>query len=578
MARSSRAHRGRSPWELSWAVIGLLGAVTLVLGTWGFERYAPAAPVTDHIYRTLQLTVFESGDLTGTIPWQLEVARVLAPILVAYSVVRSLLLLSRDRLDTRRAQRAADHIVVCGLGERGTLVTAGLCRDGHQVVAIERERSCRGIEDARHAGAVVLVGDAADEHILRRAGVTRATHLLAFCGEPGVDAEVVLAARRVSTGRRDALTCRMEVDEPALADLLEQLQLGEHYEHTFHLDVLDLWGSAARELVRRFPPTEDGDHHVVVVGLGRFGGSVATELARRHHAAHPDAEPLRVSVFDPVGEAKVAGLVNRLPHLRAACRFEVHAAGAADQGGDDLKVLLRSSRPGAVYVCLGDEVQALAVGLQCRSWLQPDAGIVAVKVRRHGGLAEALEEIAGEHAGIHTFAALDAALAPDLVLGGRMEQIARALHEEYRAARPGGPADVAWDELPASLRASNRDQAQHVGVKLRAAGCRLVPLESWGAGGFAFGPDELDVLARLEHERWVAERAAAGWTPGPRREGATTSPYLVPWDDLEEDIRDLDRNVVRTLPRVLAAAGLEIRRAGPVELVGSGQKGGHHGP
>ena len=41
-----------------------------------------------------------------------------------------------------------------------------------------------------------------------------------------------------------------------------------------------------------------------------------------------------------------------------------------------------------------------------------------------------------------------------------------------------------------------------------------------------------------------------------------TTPYLVPWESLEEDVRELDRQFVRALPDVLADAGLLLRRVG----------------
>lgn len=41
------------------------------------------------------------------------------------------------------------------------------------------------------------------------------------------------------------------------------------------------------------------------------------------------------------------------------------------------------------------------------------------------------------------------------------------------------------------------------------------------------------VSAKAEHERWMAERLAAGWTYGPTRDDATKkNPNLVPFEEL----------------------------------------------
>ena len=99
--------------------------------------------------------------------------------------------------------------------------------------------------------------------------------------------------------------------------------------------------------------------------------------------------------------------------------------------------------------------------------------------------------------------------------------------------------------MPADLRASNLAQADGIAEQLgllgyqvrRAAGTPTL---------VAFSDDEIERLAEMEHGRWNAERLDAGWTWGPVcKPAAKTSPYLVPWSDLSEDIRDYDGGFVR---------------------------------
>ena len=114
------------------------------------------------------------------------------------------------------------------------------------------------------------------------------------------------------------------------------------------------------------------------------------------------------------------------------------------------------------------------------------------------------------------------------------------------------------------MKEANRAQAQHIGVKLARAGCDLIPLEASEQPLFEFTRDEIEDLGRLEHDRWCAERRAAGFRLGPERDlHRRTTPYLVPWESLPDDVRDLDRNIVRTLPRTVAKAGFQIVRVVP---------------
>ena len=40
------------------------------------------------------------------------------------------------------------------------------------------------------------------------------------------------------------------------------------------------------------------------------------------------------------------------------------------------------------------------------------------------------------------------------------------------------------------------------------------------------------------------------------------SPYLVPWSELSEDVKDQDRNFVRELPGLVMEAGFRVKRLG----------------
>ncbi|MGD0247358.1 MAG: RyR domain-containing protein, partial [Streptosporangiaceae bacterium] len=77
-----------------------------------------------------------------------------------------------------------------------------------------------------------------------------------------------------------------------------------------------------------------------------------------------------------------------------------------------------------------------------------------------------------------------------------------------------------------------------------------------------FAPAELERLAEQEHERWMQERQAQGYVPGPDR-AARQHPDLVPWADLSESSRNKDRNAVHEIPSILRQAGFLIIRLPP---------------
>ena len=74
-----------------------------------------------------------------------------------------------------------------------------------------------------------------------------------------------------------------------------------------------------------------------------------------------------------------------------------------------------------------------------------------------------------------------------------------------------------------------------------------------------FPPQEVEIMARVEHERWFQEREEAGWTHGLDRDAdKKTNPDHVEWGDLPEEEREKNLRFVRGLPRSLARAGFQI--------------------
>jgi uncharacterized membrane protein len=152
------------------------------------------------------------------------------------------------------------------------------------------------------------------------------------------------------------------------------------------------------------------------------------------------------------------------------------------------------------------------------------------------------------------------------------ERLAQAIHDTYGAVHgvgaqaavapgqvPGGTASLGpWDELAEEFKESNLAQAREIGEKLAVIGCLMVPAFD-PALEFAFDDSEVQLLARLEHERWVSERTAQGFAFGPVR-GDRTRPDLVPWERLSDEVRTRNMQAVQQIPGMLARVGFQVLR------------------
>jgi hypothetical protein len=146
------------------------------------------------------------------------------------------------------------------------------------------------------------------------------------------------------------------------------------------------------------------------------------------------------------------------------------------------------------------------------------------------------------------------------------ERLARVIHEGYRdieieRAAADDPAVASWDELPSYLRHSSRAQADRVCEKVQRIGYAIEkPGRSPPVNEFSV--DELDVMARMEHGRWIIERLNGGWKQGSGRDARRKiSPYFVPWSALPEGVKDKERQMVRNILKLLSTIGLQVSKA-----------------
>ncbi len=153
-----------------------------------------------------------------------------------------------------------------------------------------------------------------------------------------------------------------------------------------------------------------------------------------------------------------------------------------------------------------------------------------------------------------------------LRLGPSIDGLAEQIHQNYRRRQAGkkpksDPSMQPWDTLREDLRESNRQQAAHIPVKLRAIGKTFLP-DSGRFTNRPFSKATIEQLAIVEHDRWVEERRIAGWQYGEVRDTARKiSPYLVSWDELKgmkNNPQQWDRDAVKDIPRILKAAGYRI--------------------
>ena len=565
-----------------WLLIGLMWVLVIILGYVGFSRYfndiGETHSIGDILYRALQLFALESGAVSGPIGWELQAARFLAPAMAVYTAIQAVASIFWAQIQLFRVRFIRNHVVVCGLGRKGYLLSQAFRNQGERVVVIEQDTGNVFLGQCRENGIAVLIGNADDPALLRQARVNRAKYVICVCGSDGANAEIAVNVHKLVSGRQGkALPCLAHIYDLQLYNLLREREIAMGEIDAFRLEFFNVFESGARVLLQEHPPFNDASSqrpHIMVVGLGRLGESIVINAARAWWESHvADSSQLRITVIDKQANAKKESLCLRYPQLEKACElvpkqmdvkepdFERGDFLLNDQGYPDVTM---------VYVCLDDDSNALSTALALHQQLKTLEIPIVVRMLYEAGLATLLQQRNKDHDGLvnlHAFGLLERTCTPELIFGCTYEILARATHEKYivsereRGSTPEtNPSMMPWADLPEVLKESNRNQVEHIRVKLEAIGCDIAVTNAWEVQPFHFSKEEVDFLARMEHERWIDERQRAGFRYGTTDNQKKTHADLVPWEQLPEEEKGKDREVVRQLSELLSQARFQIYR------------------
>lgn len=161
-------------------------------------------------------------------------------------------------------------------------------------------------------------------------------------------------------------------------------------------------------------------------------------------------------------------------------------------------------------------------------------------------------------------------LTPDI-----LEKLAEAAHQAYCDGkkrdgwRYGEKKDeekkthpwlVPYNDLPELAKEANRVNVRTIPQKLAAAGYIMIPSHS-NQPALEFPVGDIEKLAKLEHELWMSAKLVSGFKLGKAtEEDPLRNESLVEWEQLTDEIKQIDRDMIRGIPGILAKAGYAIEK------------------
>jgi hypothetical protein len=330
-----------------------------------------------------------------------------------------------------------------------------------------------------------------------------------------------------------------------------------------------LYASADRQAATRV--------HLLIVGFGRLGRVLLEEAVQDSVAGTLD-KPF-ITIIDGDAKQKAQSFARDKPSYPMAVDIAFIESAALDglraEGDAEAAALFArddAARVTAIAVCLDSDAEAVASAMALRG-LRRRSGRLFAPLFIHMREPEAAgavflhadkDRIVDPFDSIIPIRLSREALAIEILAEGERDRIAKNIHAGYRhLAEDRQAANASWAALPETYRRANRHAADHLAAKLWSLGLAserhstdsAIAVDAAWAQSLATHSEALERLARLEHDRWIADRVMEGWTVSNKRDDDLRHhPDLVAFDAISGKDQDKDRKQIAELSAFIAEA------------------------
>ncbi|MAK60151.1 MAG: hypothetical protein CMK09_04155 [Ponticaulis sp.] len=394
------------------------------------------------------------------------------------------------------------------------------------------------------------------------------------------DSETIELATKLRDMRKKHDTSSSWSRTLTITAILRDARLAEDANLNWSDDVLSFVDSsslAVRRLHRQHPPFRQakGFGHdrinALIVGFGDMGKAVAGDLAM--NCAVDGFQKQKITVVDPHVNARTEALKLRSPEYNELFELE-RLPGAFGWG--DIPPPSSTNVPekvSAVYVCLSDDTSALAALSDVRIWLQRSGHIqVPIFVHlRHAALLKKFDDKQPDEnaAPLYVFGDRTSILEESGFLNPDADKEARRIHAAYCAGVPeaerwkrgetvtkNNESTVSWFDLKPKYKASTRAVVDHIHAKLfsldKLSGDMVEKCPDFSKNPIVLDEADMDNQARLEHDRFIAERRWAGWRAAETKNAdLLLHNCFIPYDQLDEKTQGYDKEIVERVMKVL---------------------------
>lgn len=557
--------------DLEWWVVGIMGVVAFLLAFSGyniiFNEAGTEKGSLDLVYYSIKTFGMDIIDgCPSPLPWQLETARWLAPAVLIYTAIKAILYLVRREIKSAFVAHYRNHVIVAGLSDNSRHLVSDLLAHGERVIVVGAIPHAWKLDQVEKAGAIIIDGDLTSKSFLRYLGAARARFFV-FVDENDeknvADAIAVYKYLAVSgKGRHQMLYTHisddLKLDEIRGLHLLEDQSTANKADLNCEIRIFSACERATRIIFNKYSPDRftrvtspsDAEVRVAVIGSGSLTQSMIIRFARLGHFAN--LKKMQICLFQE-GTSMVSRLERSFRHLRKFVDIEMIDEPHDLFDAEEFERLNSIALFSAVYLlCENDAAAASILNKLSKIDTEIKMNVILALNDAGGMLTRWVTEKNFENITLYKFNVTDETFTKKGLILEELDKLAVVIHEDYLSKKksldPARASHRPWRLLPVDFRNQNRDQADHLGVKLRAIGYDLEDDTS----SVVISPEKAELLARMEHNRWWAHMALSGWTLNEKKDDLKKRHTdLIPYEQLPDETKQYDRDAVENIPLLL---------------------------
>ena len=549
-------------------------AVSFVAAWQGFGDVPEDYSSTTRFYMALQLFTFQGGDLEGNVPIGVEIARWLAPATTLGGVYAAAHAFFSRLWGVMRLRWMNGHTIICGAGEKGCTLADEIQQHPDETVVVIEPQEGATIESLRRAGAIVMKGSGGDEALLKQVGLSRASRLVCMTGDDRTNIGMALAAAELLPADRSTnpVDIHVHVSDVGRRNVLQRSPLlNAQKDGRYGIRLFNCYANRARLTLEQIPlewDAQSGLHdelHLVVGSLAPFEKALVVHAAHIGH--YRNGGKVQIHVVSVTADADVARMLKEYPGFQKCATLRAHRI---DESGEFVLRIAElstdwSAESLVTVLPTGDAEAALADALLLGERMKNGPKLRVLLDQRGEQGTRSLVEKNPQVGHIRFLPDWSQAVGCEAVFQQRLDAVARRIHEIWKkgtderiqkAEAAGDFKSVAnhrakatyrpWNKLTEEQKDSNRLAADHISIKIRAVGLDPTMVASSLQNAWAhLSEEQLDMLCRMEHERWEAPYWMAGWTSGARNDDLKVHDNLIPYDELNQDTKNYDLEQVK---------------------------------